>query len=48
MPVMAVNKKNPHEQTGDYRSRPRWSDSIRSQLGVTREGRSPTVHKAVE
>jgi hypothetical protein len=22
MPVMAVNKKNPHEQTGDYRSRP--------------------------
>jgi transposase len=25
MPVMAVNKENQHEQTGDYRSRPRWS-----------------------
>ena len=25
MPVMAVNNQNPHEQTGDYRSRPRWS-----------------------
>jgi transposase-like protein len=25
MPVMAVNDENPHEQTGDYRSRPRWS-----------------------
>ena len=25
MPVMAVNNENPHEQTGDYRSRPRWS-----------------------
>jgi transposase-like protein len=22
---MAVNNQNPHEQTGDYRSRPRWS-----------------------
>jgi transposase-like protein len=22
---MAVNNENPHEQTGDYRSRPRWS-----------------------
>jgi transposase len=25
MPVMAVNNEHPHEQTGDYRSRPRWS-----------------------
>jgi transposase-like protein len=25
MPVMAVNNENPHEQAGDYRSRPRWS-----------------------
>jgi transposase-like protein len=25
MPVMAVNNENPHEQTGDFRSRPRWS-----------------------
>jgi transposase len=25
MPVMAVNNQNPHEQTDDYRSRPRWS-----------------------
>ena len=25
MPVMAVNNQNPREQTGDYRSRPRWS-----------------------
>jgi transposase len=25
MPVMAVNNQNPNEQTGDYRSRPRWS-----------------------
>jgi hypothetical protein len=25
MPVMAVNSENPQEQTGDYRSRPRWS-----------------------
>src|SRR5829696_2959058 len=25
MPVMAVNNENQHEQTGDYRSRPRWS-----------------------
>jgi transposase len=25
MPVMAVNNKNHHESTGDYRSRPRWS-----------------------
>ena len=25
MPVMAVNNQNPHEQTGDYRSRSRWS-----------------------
>jgi transposase-like protein len=25
MPVMTVNNENPHEQTGDYRSRPRWS-----------------------
>ena len=25
MPVMAVNNQNPHEQPGDYRSRPRWS-----------------------
>src|SRR5918995_2491832 len=25
MPVMAVNNQNQHEQTGDYRSRPRWS-----------------------
>ena len=25
MPVMAVNNQNPHEQTSDYRSRPRWS-----------------------
>jgi transposase-like protein len=25
MPVMAVNNQNPHEQAGDYRSRPRWS-----------------------
>jgi transposase len=25
MPVMAVHKENPHEQAGDYRSRPRWS-----------------------
>jgi transposase len=26
MPVMAVNNnQNPHEQTGGYRSRPRWS-----------------------
>jgi transposase-like protein len=25
MPVMAVNNKNQHEQTGDYRFRPRWS-----------------------
>jgi transposase len=25
MPVMAVNDENQHEQTGDYRSRPRWS-----------------------
>jgi transposase len=25
MPVMAVNNQNPHEQTGDDRSRPRWS-----------------------
>jgi transposase-like protein len=23
--VMAVNNQNPHEQTGDHRSRPRWS-----------------------
>jgi transposase len=27
MPVMAVNNENPHEQTGNYRSRPRWSAS---------------------
>ncbi len=25
MPVMAVNNENPHEQAGDFRSRPRWS-----------------------
>ena len=25
MPVMAVNDENPHEQTSDHRSRPRWS-----------------------
>jgi transposase len=25
MPVMAVNNQNQHEQTGEYRSRPRWS-----------------------
>jgi transposase len=25
MPVMAVNNENQHEQTSDYRSRPRWS-----------------------
>src|ERR1051326_5876035 len=25
MPVMAVNNQNPHEQSGDDRSRPRWS-----------------------
>jgi transposase-like protein len=25
MSVMAVNNQNPHEQTGDHRSRPRWS-----------------------
>jgi transposase len=25
MPVMAVNNQNQHEQTGDDRSRPRWS-----------------------
>jgi transposase-like protein len=25
MPVMAVDNQNPHEQVGDYRSRPRWS-----------------------
>jgi putative transposase len=25
MPVMAVNNENQHEQTGGYRSRPRWS-----------------------
>jgi transposase len=25
MPVMAVNNENPHEGTGDYRSRSRWS-----------------------
>src|SRR5215213_8855553 len=25
MPVMAVNNENQHEQTGNYRSRPRWS-----------------------
>jgi transposase-like protein len=25
MPVMAVNNQNQHQQTGDYRSRPRWS-----------------------
>jgi hypothetical protein len=25
MPVMAVNNENPHEEIGDYRSRPRWS-----------------------
>jgi transposase-like protein len=25
MPVMAVNNENQHEQTGDYRYRPRWS-----------------------
>ena len=25
MPVMTVNNQNPHEQTGDHRSRPRWS-----------------------
>src|SRR4029450_2267667 len=25
MPVMAVNNQNQHEETGDYRSRPRWS-----------------------
>jgi hypothetical protein len=25
MPVMAVNNENQQEQTGDYRSRPRWS-----------------------
>ena len=25
MPVMAVNNQNQHEQTDDYRSRPRWS-----------------------
>src|SRR5215211_2018703 len=25
MPVMAVNNENQHQQTGDYRSRPRWS-----------------------
>jgi uracil-DNA glycosylase len=25
MPVMAVYNQNPHEQTGDYRFRPRWS-----------------------
>ena len=25
MPVMAVNNENQHEQTGDDRSRPRWS-----------------------
>jgi transposase len=27
MPVMAVNNENPHEQAGNYRSRPRWSAS---------------------
>ena len=25
MPVIAVNNENQHEQTGDSRSRPRWS-----------------------
>jgi hypothetical protein len=25
MPVMAVNNEHQREQTGDYRSRPRWS-----------------------
>lgn len=25
MPVMAVHNENQHEQTGEYRSRPRWS-----------------------
>jgi transposase len=25
MPVMAVNNENQHQETGDYRSRPRWS-----------------------
>jgi hypothetical protein len=25
MPVVAVNNENQHEQTGEYRSRPRWS-----------------------
>jgi hypothetical protein len=25
MAVMTVNNENQHEQTGDYRSRPRWS-----------------------
>jgi len=25
MPVMTVNNENQHEQTGDHRSRPRWS-----------------------
>jgi transposase len=25
MPVMAVNNENQHEQTGEHRSRPRWS-----------------------
>jgi hypothetical protein len=25
MPVMAVHNENQHEQTDDYRSRPRWS-----------------------
>ena len=25
MPVMAVDNENQHEETGDYRSRPRWS-----------------------
>jgi transposase len=25
MTVMAVNSENPQEQTGDYRSRPKWS-----------------------
>src|SRR4029450_1858024 len=34
MPVMAVNDENQHEQTGDYRSRPRWSAGKKMGAGV--------------
>jgi transposase-like protein len=38
MPVMAVNNQYPHEQTGDYRSRPRWpaAKKMEAVLGLLR------------